>query len=66
MIKIMSNYTANGIRDIVKQKELERYYGEITLYFKAGKISILEYRMKQKAGEEQPVAGSCSCTEDLN
>ena len=53
----MSNYTADEIGDIVTQKDAEKYYGKVILYFKAGKIGVIEYQTTEiKADEDKPVA----------
>ncbi len=54
----MSNYTAGEIGEIVLQKDAEKYYGKVILYFKAGKIGVIEYQTTEvKADEEKPTAG---------
>ena len=50
----MSNFNPDGIKKLVERKEKELYYGEIVLHFKAGKITIIEYRMTEIADEEIP------------
>ena len=64
----MSNYTADEIRDIVLRKEAVKYYGRVSLYFKAGKIGVIEYQMTEKKADEgiNRKQGSSSCTEDLS
>ena len=53
----MSNYTANDIRDIILNSAAELYYGRIVLYFKAGKIGVIEYQTTEiKADEDKPTA----------
>ncbi|KKN27725.1 hypothetical protein LCGC14_0861490 [marine sediment metagenome] len=53
----MSNYTANDIRDIILNSAAELYYGRIVLYFKAGKIGVIEYQTTEiKDSEDKPAA----------
>ena len=54
-IGLVSNYTANEIRDIVLNSAAELYYGKIVLYFKAGKIGVIEYQTTEiKTDEDKP------------